>query len=157
MFFIIYLKLLFKVIKLLSSSKINIKITTLCIFILFLWTALILIIYLLYFYNYDIHVIESNNAIYYFSDIIDNKNEFIKQQDINPYNKLYGIFNFNKYKLNIPVIELQDIYANKYLKTEINFESSNTYKDILKLADYRYTSLRHDIFNILNESLKMIK
>ena len=44
------------------------------------------------------------------------------------------------------------------MKKEINLINNNSnYKDILKLADYRYASLRHDIFNIINDSLKVIK
>ena len=153
--------------KLLDFFSISISIKTLLMVLLFLLAAIYYIFYFLYVYNYSVNLIESKEIILDLTDTTkdllelisdnpdsSNTNEFIKRS----YSKFYGIFNFDKPKLNIPKIELHDISFHKYMKKEINLINNNSnYKDILKLADYRYASLRHDIFNIINDSLKVIK
>ena len=169
MFYIIYLRFITKIAELFYFSKINISIKTLLMILFFLLSVIYYIFYFLYIYNYSVNLIESKEIIL---DLIDtmkdlsdlisddynfnNPDEFIKQRPINPYNNFYGIFNFDTHKLNIPKIELNDVSFHKYMKNEINFINNNNYRDILRFADYRYASLRHDIFNIINDSLKVI-
>lgn len=163
MFYIIYFRLLYKVLNFLFNLKINIKIITLLGIVLYILSITLFTFYNYIGYYYPINIIEYMDTLNYSLNLIEDNNlnesfKLIKEENINPYNKLYGIFNFNKPRLNVPIIQLHNSSFDNSINNLMNLTNSNndTYKDILKLADYRYTSLRHDIFNIINDSLKSI-
>jgi hypothetical protein len=123
-------------------------------------------LYFLHLNNYFIDSLpieEISNLIETIDDLtsqienIDSKcNRFIKTKS-NPYSKLYGIFNINEFKLNMPLNYKNNIIFTHIDKNNVIISETNktAVSEIIKLADYRFISLKYDIYEIINEMIRI--
>lgn len=132
----------------------NISIKTLLKTIVFILALILLsfISYRLYSYNYPNNSVETINTF----DLKDIVNYNLVNNKINPYSNFYGIFNFGGPKLDVPSFNLKNDLINYDINKHNTIipRSNKIVSEVITLADYRYISLKHDIYEIINNMLE---